>query len=726
MLTLSNLAYPHYILVTILAAECGKILGMDLREVQKGKVILMGRIIGMGLLLATASWGALPEHPASMPFPSKTRVTQAGVYQVSGIGNELILSGTIDGEVAISCDALCRVTLENATINGKLTIDGEALVWSVGRSTLANAGDSVLSSTGALMLAGEGRVTLAGGGGGKSAAVVRSGDEIEVAGGVWQIQMPSAAEAATCGIAATKKFRIDAGSINIVSECSDFKSTGIYSDKKNVVFAGGVVKVELAGPKSVGVATGDADAAVKLHAGAVTLALAGDGARGVKTDGTFLMTGGLLKATMSGNPLYEAAEYGTGTNLVVATTKTSLLKSGTYLIEDVTAATAVKCGTLDISGGTLRIRTNGAASRGLVAETSLDVSGGVFDIQANGTTSNPVVDLVSDGVLSLVELDRKTACCLRQSATNGVATITGGTFYLVATNYGGKCISTGAALTVGTTGATTLPSDAKFAPDIQCSTFGQKLFVAAQKLDSYRTLGTATPTTDISSAIQLSANASRVVSGSGESVDYTNPKCLKSEMGLTFESGRLRMYSKCDGGEGMESKRNLTVNGGIIEGTCYDDVVQATDTITINGGYLYCGSTGNDGIDANNKIVINGGIVLAFTLTNPEVGIDVDNSRNLAINGGIVLAVGSASNMAYGSSGTQKSYLTTSASLSTYAGKYLKIANTSYYVKIPSASSTSGSCSIMCSAPGCTTSSPSTTTTPSGKDTGFHGVYVAE
>jgi len=186
------------------------------------------------------------------------------------------------------------------------------------------------------------------------------------------------------------------------------------------------------------------------------------------------------------------------------------------------------------------------------------------------------------------------------------------------------------------------------------------------------------------------------------------------------------MYSKCDGGEGLESKANLTINGGVIEGTCYDDVIQATDTITVNGGYLYCGSTGNDGIDANNKIVINDGVVLAFTLTTPEVGIDVDNSANLQINGGIVLAVGSASNMQYGSSGTQKSCLATSASLATCSGKYLRIADTSYYVKIPTASSSSGTCSLMCSAPGCTSvSSLSVSATPptSGTDIGFHGVY---
>lgn len=143
----------------------------------------------------------------------------------------------------------------------------------------------------------------------------------------------------------------------------------------------------------------------------------------------------------------------------------------------------------------------------------------------------------------------------------------------------------------------------------------------------------------------------------------------------------------------MESKSYLTINGGVFEGTTYDDCIQASDSITINGGYLYCGSTGNDALDSNGTLTINGGVVLAFTTTMPEVGIDVDDSANLKINGGVVLSFGSATEMAYGSNGSQKSYLNTSVSASTYAGKYVTIANTS-------------------------------ATAPSSGAIGFHGVYL--
>ena len=685
--------------------------------------IITAFILPVAVMAVMAVFADLPEHPETTAFPTKTYVTESGTYIVSGEGNDIILSGMISGDVTITADATCRVTLDNVTISGQLAINAEAVLWAKGTSTLDNAKKAVVTATGALMLAGDGTATLTGGGAKKSKAVIYSGDTITIAGGVWNVNMSLTSEAKGFGVAATKKLKMVAGSVNVVSACTDYKDTGVYSDKKNIEISGGILRVTQQGPKSVAINTDDEDASVKLSGGAVILAIGGEGAKGVKCDGSFVMSGGILSATVSGGPLYEAYEYGDGTNLVVTTAKSALVTSGTYLVEDVTSSAAVKCGTVKVTGGTVRIVADGDCSRGLVADTTLDISGGVFDIQANGATSLPVIDLVTDDVLTQVELDRKTAACIKQGDPDGSATISGGIFYLVATNYGGKCFSMDGSLTIGTAGASTLPTDSTFTPDIQCSTYGEKLFVATQKLSAYTTLGTAVATTDISSAVQLSQNPSLVVSGSGEEVDYTNPKCMKVEGDITFESGRMRMYSKCDGGEGMESKANLTINGGVIEGTCYDDVVQATDTITVNGGYLYCGSTGNDGIDANNKIVINDGVVLAFTLTTPEVGIDVDESSNLAINGGIVLAVGSATQMQYGSSGTQKSYLSTSASLSTYSGKYLKIAGTSCYVKVPTASSTGGSCSLMCSAPDCSSSGPTVSSSASGTDIGFHGVH---
>lgn len=653
----------------------------------------MKQLIALGAALAAnLLWGGLPDHPELLAFPHKTTVTAAGTYTASEIGQDFVLSGTIDGDVTVTATEVCQVTLADLTLTGSLTLNGDTLVRATSTSTLVNKGANVLTANGSVLLCGSGTATLSGGGAKKTKAVLYATDSVAVASGTWDIAMTYTKAEKGFGIWAKKSYTQTAGRVRIASACTDYKDTGLYTDKKDITLSGGTLAIEMQGPKSVAVTTDAADATVTLAGGALVLDLGGAAAKGVKSDGAFVMTDGILNATVSGDPLYEAFEDANGSNCTVTVSSSTLVTAGTYLVEDVSAA-AVKCGSVSVSGGTVRIVADGAAARGLCADTTLNITGGTFDICANGTASNPVIELEDESDLTVTALDRKTAACIKQGDTNGTAIITGGVFYLVATNYGGKCIAIDGTLTIGTEGQTTLPTDAAFAPDIQCSTYGQKIFVAAKKLSAYTTLGTATPVADASSAIQLSSNTARVTSGSGENVDYTNPKGIRVESGLTFHGGRVRVYSKCDGGEGMESKSYLTINGGVFEGTTYDDCIQASDSITINGGYLYCGSTWNDALDSNGTLTINGGVVLAFTTTMPEVGIDVDDSANLKINGGVVLSFGSATEMAYGSNGSQKSYLNTSVSASTYAGKYVTIANTS-------------------------------ATAPSSGAIGFHGVYL--
>ena len=670
-------------------------------------------------------FGDLPEHPELVAFPHKTAVTAAGSYTASETGQDFVLSGTISGNVTVTATELCQVTLEDLTLTGTLTITGDAILRASGTSTLTNAGKSVVTVNGSVLLCGTGAATLAGGGAKKANADLYATESVSVASGTWTVNMTYTAGKNGFGVWG-KTYAQSAGSVTISSACTAYKDTGLYADKKGgITLSGGTLAISVQGPKSVALTADASSATTTLSGGTLLLDVAGAAAKGVKGDGAFVMTGGILSATVSGGPLYEALETDDGTNCTVTVSGSTLVTAGTYLVEDVSTAAAVKCDSVSISGGTVRIVASGAASRGIVADTTLDITGGLFDIQSTGATTAPVIELADESDLSVTTLDRKAAACIKQGSTNGTAVISGGVFYLVTTNYGGKCIAVDGTLTIGTEGQATLPTDAAFAPDIQCSTFGEKLFVAAKKLSAYTTLGTATKTDDVSSAIQLSSNASRVTSGSGDDVDYTNPKAIRVEGDLTVHGGRLRVYSKCDGGEGMESKSNLTINGGVFEGTTYDDCIQASESITVNGGYLYCGSTGNDAIDSNGTLTINGGVVLAFTTTTPEVGIDVDEAANLMINGGVVMSFGSATEMAYGSSGTQKSYRNTSASASTYAGKYVTIANTSTTVKVPAMSSSSGSLSIMCSAPGCTASAPSVSSSaPASGAVGFHGVYL--
>ena len=406
---------------------------------------------------------------------------------------------------------------------------------------------------------------------------------------------------------------------------------------------------------------------------------------------------------------------------------TYLSSTGAYVVQDTSPAYAVKCGSISISGGTVRVNASGIASRGLCAdgdEDSFVITGGFFDITCSGASSDAVLCLLDETALA-TEIDKATASCLRTSGTNSTMTITGGTLNLVASGTGGKCIVTKGELVIGTSGQVTSPADSVFYPDIQAATYGTQAYVARAKQSSYRSIGTATAST----ATSLKYAKNYIVSGSGESADYTNPKCIKAEGDLTMHGGRIRGFSKAEGGEGFESKNILTVNGGVFEATTYDDCINASCQIVINGGYLYCGSTNNDVIDSNgnhaNSIVINGGIVLAFTAKTPEIGIDTDYSQGLKINGGTVASFGSnAGNMLVRSTGSLATYASTISS-SSYAGKYLKMTGgtRTVYVKVPALSS-SQTLSLVCTTDGCSSApSISAASSASGTSQNFHGVY---
>ena len=447
-----------------------------------------------------------------------------------------------------------------------------------------------------------------------------------------------------------------------------------------------------------------------------------------------LFRSGLLNASVTGNVLYENYEDGDGSNYVVTVSSTSLLSStGNYVVQDSSPAYAVKCGNIAISGGTVRVSASGIASRGLCADAdggTFDISGGFFDVTCSGGASNTILEMLDETALT-TEIDKATACGLRTSESNSVFTITGGTLNLVANGTGGKCIVAKGELVIGASGQTTTPSDSAFCPDIQAATYGTQIYVAAKKQKNYLSVGTATVADLATTTYYFASN--KVVSASGDSVDYSNPKCIKAEGNLTMHGGRIRGFSQAEGGEGFESKKVMTINGGVFEATTYDDCINASDSLVVNGGYLYCGATNNDCIDSNgsgsDSIVINGGIVLCFTAATPECGIDTDYSGGIQMNGGTIVSFGSATDMAYGSCGSLKSYRSTSVSASTYAGKYLRMYCSStgkyVYVKVPSMSSTSGSLSLVCTMDGCTSSTPSVSavSSASGTSQNFHGVY---
>ena len=718
-------------------------------------------------LVSALPFAAVAGRPELDAFPFKTAVEAPGDYAADGIGADFVLSGEIDGDVAVSGAELFRVTLSNATLNGTLSLTGEAQLWLVGDNAITATSASAVTASAALTIGGPGFLAASAPGGKKIGVI--SAVDLTLAGGDTALTIASPKAKNASGVSLTGNYTQLAGALSIVGESGDVKQNGIFlaTKKTKATISGGTLSVTLGGEKSVGLALDKATSTAAISGGVLHFAMSGDGAKGIKGDGGITMTGGLFDATMTGGVAedyysyetkdedgndveyfyYVALDSSTQTSGGTSTYATSkLIASGNYPVMDPAKAYGIKGGAVAISGGTVRIRATGTAGRGIGGD-SIAISGGAFDIEVAGGPTDVYVQKLSeddpDDLRTL--LDSGGAACLKTSGTNSVLAITGGTLRLAATGTAGKLVNAAGHLVIGIEGAATLPGDAAFSPDISGSTTGAKIWRTALKQKLYGSLATAVAVTNLDE-VALSVAASNLVTssssgggwggpgggggmpGGDDNADYSNPKGLKGEISVAMHSGRLRVATANDGGEGLESKGDMAITGGLLEFVCADDCINTAGNLTIDGGWIYAASTGNDGIDSNGNIDINGGVVLAFTATSPECGIDTDSRTGIRINGGTVVAVGSATDMAYGSSGSQPSYLTTSASASTYAGKYLVLSpgTATFYAKVPARSSTSGTLSLMCSNDGWTAAATPTATAspPATGDTGFHGVYI--
>lgn len=138
--------------------------------------------------------------------------------------------------------------------------------------------------------------------------------------------------------------------------------------------------------------------------------------------------------------------------------------------------------------------------------------------------------------------------------------------------------------------------------------------------------------------------------------DDTAAKAIKSDGSLTVNGGTITIKTSKTEAEGLESKDILTINGGTIEIEAYDDCINASNHIAINGGNVYCYSQTNDGIDSNGTLTITGGTIISSGTTAPEEGFDCDNNT-FKITGGTLVGFGGATSTPTSSVSTQYSVI---------------------------------------------------------------------
>lgn len=387
-------------------------------------------------------------------------------------------------------------------------------------------------------------------------------------------------------IASDGSITVEEGTINVPMASGDaFHTEGFMMNS-------GVLNIESTSGDGIDAGVG----AITIHDGTIYFESANDDVKAIKTDGVITVNDGDFALTLTGA---QSKGFSNKSDMIFNGGTFDIYLSGATVLEesgsgyDPSYSTAIKSdATITVSGGTFEIElaSTSGGGKGFSADGNLTFNDGVVTIETNGAGATYTNE---SGVI-----DSYTASCIK---VDGNLEILAGTFNLTSTGIGGKGISADGTLTIGNSGG------ANDDLELNVTTSGNRFYV----------------------------------SGSGQNADYANPKAVKSEGNLTVESGTLNISctQSQEGGEGLESKTILTINGGLIEIETFDDAINASNAIVINGGTTYAHARGNDGIDSNGTLTINGGFTIANGARMPEAGFDCDNNT-FKITGGILIGTG--------------------------------------------------------------------------------------
>lgn len=432
------------------------------------------------------------------------------------------------------------------------------------------------------------------------------------------------------------------GKVNYLSDGSSSKANATLLSSGSVVFSGGG-SLNLYGYKKHGISS---SRTISIESGNITVAQAASD--GLHSEG-FLMDGGYLQIQASS----DAVDAGAG-----------LININDGEIKIVSTAADVKGIKSDVdlvvNGGKISMDISGAQSKGFSSKQNINFNGGDILVTISGAT-----------ILEALDTGYDPSYCTAVKSTGDIV-VNGGSITIVApaTNDGGKGFSADGNIYIndGTVNVLTAGSGTTYTnelgvkdsytacgikSDLNIYLLGGNITCKSTgaggkgiSADGELVIG-KTENSDDKLILNVTTSGERFyVSGSGESADYANPKAVKSEGNLTVNSGMLTILctQSAEGGEGLESKSTLTINGGTTSISAYDDCINASTHIAINGGTTYCVSSGNDAIDSNGTLTVTGGFTIANGSRSPEGGFDCDQSQFIVTGGTIIGTGGSTSN----------------------------------------------------------------------------------
>ncbi|MDR2383959.1 MAG: carbohydrate-binding domain-containing protein, partial [Prevotellaceae bacterium] len=416
--------------------------------------------------------------------------------------------------------------------------------------------------------------------------------------------------AAKHAIASSKKsITVRGGEITVTSAASD----GLHAEV-GFVQSGGSLDLTASGD---GIDAGSGTA--EIRGGNIRIISSTDDTKGIKADAGITVSGGVIDMNVSGA---QSKGISSKADINISGGDISVVASGAAVLEeaengyDPSYCTAIKSdANIGITGGTIQIESLATADggKGVSADGDISISGGTLNIAVAG-----------DGKVYTAATgspDSYTATCIKSDQN---ITLSGGNIRCSSSGTGGKCINADGSITIGNPNA----NNADLV--LVAGASGERFYVAGSQGGK---------------------------PGFGDNgTDYANPKAIKCEGDMTVNSGTIYINctQKTEGGEGLESKSLMTINGGNIDIRTYDDCINAETGIVINGGNIFCAASGQDAIDSNSALTINGGLTIANGIRGDGEAFDFE--RNFQINGGIVVGThGGGMSMTNNPAGQQRS-----------------------------------------------------------------------
>ena len=302
-------------------------------------------------------------------------------------------------------------------------------------------------------------------------------------------------------------------------------------------------------------------------------------------------------------------------------------------------------GDILINAGNITVSTTGAASKAIKSSNNITVKGGTLNLSTSGSAMYD-----SD------EKDTSSSSCLKAA---NIITLCGGNITGKSTGAGGK-------------GLAAYKLNVEDGAYILLQTSGSKYTYSSSLTSSPKGIRCSGDITINGGDVRVCAGISSLPSWMSSSTSTKGPGGNPPGGG-----GGGGGSSSSSNAEGMESKTNITINGGSVMVYAVDDAINSAYAYTMNGGRVFAWSTTNDGIDSNKTMTFNGGTTLAATSsTSAEVAIDLIERAYINMNGGVVAGIGGTNISTCSTSSKQLSKFISNVS-SISAGKAFKICNPS-------------------------------------------------